>query len=94
MHSLSQMDNILDILGGTKFSSTYDFAMGIGRLVCMLSQISVCHKSGSAQIHHGAFWHVQVSAQFKRLVEIVLGGLIWNSCFVYIDDVVACSHKF
>ena len=27
-------------------------------------------------------------------MEDVLHGLIWNSCFVYIDDVLVCSQTF
>ena len=27
-------------------------------------------------------------------MEIVLSGLVWNSCFVYIDNVLVCSTTF
>lgn len=27
-------------------------------------------------------------------MELVLAGLVWKSCFVYIDDVLVCSQTF
>ena len=27
-------------------------------------------------------------ATFQRLIEVVLTGLLWKECFVYIDDVL------
>ena len=33
-------------------------------------------------------------ATFQRLMEVVLAGLIWESCFAYIDDVLVCSGTF
>ena len=31
---------------------------------------------------------------FQRLMEVVLAGLLWKSCFAYIDDVLVCSQTF
>lgn len=31
-------------------------------------------------------------ATFQKLMEVDLAGLIWKSCFAYIDDVLVCSH--
>ena len=31
---------------------------------------------------------------FQRLMEVVLNGLVWSTCFVYIDDVLVCSKTF
>ena len=33
-------------------------------------------------------------ATFQRLMEVVLAGLLWKNCFVYIDDVLVCSQTF
>lgn len=27
-------------------------------------------------------------------MEVVLSGLVWDSCFVYMDDVLVCSRIF
>ena len=32
-------------------------------------------------------------ATFQRLMEVVLAGMVWESCFVYIDDVLVCSES-
>ena len=31
-------------------------------------------------------------ATFQRLMQTVLAGLEWKSCFVYIDDILVCSQ--
>ena len=33
-------------------------------------------------------------ATFQRLMEIVLAGMLWESCFAYIDDLLVCSKTF
>ena len=33
-------------------------------------------------------------ATFQRLMQIVLAGLEWDCCFVYIDDILVASRSF
>ena len=33
-------------------------------------------------------------ATFERLVEIVLAGLHWETCLVYLDDIIVCWKTF
>ena len=33
-------------------------------------------------------------ATFEKLVEIVLAGLHWETCLVYIDDIIVCGKTF
>ena len=33
-------------------------------------------------------------ATFQRLMQVVLSGLEWNSCFVYLDDILIASVTF
>ena len=33
-------------------------------------------------------------ATFQRLMPVVLAGLEWHSCFVYVDDILVASHTF
>jgi len=34
------------------------------------------------------------SATFQRLMQVVLAGLEWKCCFVYLDDILVCSKTF
>ena len=50
--------------------------------------------------HHGLHEFVRmpfglcnVPAMFQHLMEVVLGGMLWKVCFVYIDDVLVCSKS-
>lgn len=31
---------------------------------------------------------------FQRLMDTLLSGLLWNSCLVYIDDIIVYSDNF
>ena len=31
-------------------------------------------------------------ATFQRVMQVVLAGLEWKSCFIYLDDIVIASH--
>ena len=33
-------------------------------------------------------------ATFQRLMQVVLAGLDWKSCFVYLDDILIASENF
>ena len=33
-------------------------------------------------------------SQFQRLMDLVLTGLIWNCCLVYLDDIIIFSRTF
>ena len=33
-------------------------------------------------------------ATFQRLMQVVLSGLEWDCCFVYIDDMLVASKTF
>ena len=97
VYPLPRIDDILDTLGGTKFFSSLDLAAGYWQI-----GMDDESKAKSAFItHHGLYEFVRMPfgmcnapATFQRLMEIVLNGLVWKSCFVYIDDVLVCSRTF
>ena len=33
-------------------------------------------------------------ATFQRLMQVVLAGIEWKFCFVYLDDILVCSSTF
>lgn len=40
------------------------------------------------------FWLCNASATFQCLMQVVLSGLEWDCCFIYIDDILVASKTF
>ena len=85
-----RIEDILDTLGGMRYFSTLDLALGYWQIE-MQNEASL--KSAFA-MHCGLhefvcmpFGLCNAPVTFQRLMEVVLSGLLWSVCFVYIDDI-------
>ena len=95
MYPLPCIDDILDTLGETKYFSSLDLGSGYWQI-----ELHPESRPKSAFVtHHGLhelarlpFGLCNGPSTFQRLMEVVLSGLVWNSCFVYMDDALVCSR--
>jgi len=97
VYPLPRIDDILDALGGTKYFSTLDLASGYWQVELdddakAKSTFTSC--KGLYEFTRMPFGLCNAPAMFQRIMQRVLAGLEWKSCFVYIDDVLVASKKF
>ncbi len=93
-YPLPRIDVTLDALGGSKWFSTLDLASGYWQV-----EVDPMDKCKTAFVTEGGLFEFNVMpfglsnapATFERLMERVLAGLHWNTCLVYIDDVIVFS---
>ena len=97
VYPLPRIDDILDTLGQQKFFSTLDLSSGFWQI-----ELDPASRPKSAFIiYQGLYEFVRMPyglcnapATFQRLMQVVLAGLEWKSCFVYIDDILVASKTF
>ena len=90
-YPLPRIDETLDALGNAAWFTTLDLQSGFWQIPVQKSDIE---KTAFAT-HHG-HWEFRVMpfglanapATFQRLMDLVLSGLHWTHCLVYLDDVV------
>ena len=94
MYPLPRIDDILDTLGKAKCFSSLDLASGYWQVEL---DVDACQKSAFTT-HRGLFEFTRMPfglcnapATFQRLMQVVLAGLEWDSCFVYLDDILMIS---
>ena len=80
-----------------KFFSSLDLASGYWQ-ISMDSESRakyafITHR-GLYEFTRMPFGMCNAAATFQRLMECVLSGMIWKSCFAYIDDVLVGSCTF
>ena len=88
VYPLPIIDDILDTLGTSQYFSSLDLSAGYWQI-----ELEPESRSKSAFVTHcGLHEFVRLPfglynglSMFQRLMEIVLNGLVWSSCFVYID---------
>ena len=88
---LPRIDETLDSLGGAKWFTTLDLLSGywqVGLTDDAKRKSAFCTHSGNFQWRVMPFGLCNAPATFERLMETVLRGLNWESCLVYLDDVI------
>jgi transposase InsO family protein len=96
-YPLPRIDDTLDVLGKSNFFTALDLKSGY-------HQIPVCEsdREKTAFItHQGLFqWNVMpfglcnAPATFQRCMDLLLAGVKWSSCMVYLDDIICFSRSF
>ena len=95
-YSLPRIET-LDALTGAKLFSTLDLASGYWQVEMNASD----HKKTAFATRHGvfepqvmAFGLCNTSGTFQRLMEFVLSCLQWQTCLIYLDDVIVFGWDF
>ena len=78
-HPIPRIDETLDALHGASWFSTLDLA-------------SFTTPYGLYQFCVMPFGLCNAPSTFQRLMELVLAGLHWSSCLVYLDDIIIYSR--
>lgn len=96
-YPLPRIDETLDQLGQAKYFTTMDLASGYWQ-VAMDSldrdKTAFVTRSGLYQYLVMPFGLTNAPSTFQRLMNLVLAGLTWKHCLVYIDDIIVFSPTF
>jgi len=91
-----RMDDCIDFLGDAKVLSTLDCNSGYWKIPVADEDRDkttfVCHVGAYCYIRL-PFGLSNAPATFQRAIDMILGGLRWKSCLVYLDDIIVFSQS-
>ena len=97
VYPLPRIDDILDTLGESKFFSSLDLASGYWQVELdpeSRQKSAFTTYCGLFEFVRMPFGLCNAPATFQRLMQKVLAGLEWCTCFVYLDDILVASRSF
>lgn len=96
-YPLPRIDESLDALSGAKYFCTADMASSFHQVSVKQEDREktafITHK-GLFQFKHMPFGLANSPKTFERLMELVMSGLQWEKCLVYLDDVIIFGKTF
>eukprot|EP00731_Ephydatia_muelleri_P015777 Em0009g201a len=96
-YPLPRIDDSLDALNGSKWFSTLDLICGYWQVEMDENdrqKTAFCTQEGLFEFKVMPFGLCNAPATFQRLMDLVLSGIQWKSCLVYIDDIVIVGKCF
>ena len=96
-YPLPRIDTTLDTLAGSKWFSTLDLISGYWQVEVNpedREKTAFCTPNGLFEFKVMPFGLCNAPATFQRLMDMVLAGVQWSSCLVYIDDVIIIGKTF
>ena len=86
---IPRVDEAQDTLAGSQRLSTVDLISKADK-----EKTAFCVPDGLFQFNVMPFRLCNAPATFQRLMDAVLGGLQWNQCLVYLDDIIVLGRSF
>ena len=96
-YPLPRIDETLDALAGAKVFTTLDLASGYWQVemdAADREKTAFATRHGLFEFQIMPFGLCNAPGTFQRLMEFVLAGLQWQTCLVYLDDVVVYGRDF
>lgn len=96
-YPLPRIDDTLTTLAGSKWFSTLDLKSGywqVGIRQEDKEKTAFSTGDGLYQFTVMPFGLCNAPATFERLMEMVLRGLTWRTCLVYLDDILVMGKSF
>lgn len=96
-YPLPRIDLTLDALHGSLWFTTLDLLSGYWQVAMDESdkeKTAFCTTEGLYQFRVMPFGLCNAPAAFQRLMDLVLSGLQWSQCLVYLDDIVVLGRSF
>ena len=96
-YPLPRIDETLDALSGAKIFTTLDLASGYWQVEvddADREKTAFTTRHGLFEFQVMPFGLCNAPGTFQRLMEFVLAGLQWQTCLVYLDDVIVYGRDF
>ena len=96
-YPLLRVDDTFDALAGSSWFSTLDLKSGYWQVKVNPSdreKTAFCTQQGLFEFNVMPFGLCNAPATFQRLMNLVLAGIQWNTCLVYIDDIIIFGKTF
>ena len=94
---MPRIDDTIDTLSGAHWFNTMDLASGYWQVEMAeedKEKTAFVTKKGLFQFSVMPFGLCNAPSTFERLIELVLRGLTWDRCLVYIDDILVYGKTF
>ncbi len=95
-YPIPRMDDCIDSLGGAKVFSTLDCNSGYWQIPIAekdRDKTAFVPHMGSNRFMRMPFGLTHAPATFQRALDILLSGVKWQFCLVYLDDVIIYSNS-
>jgi len=97
VYPLPRIDDILDTLNGMKFFSVLDQANAYWSILIAPDDREKTAFSTPVGLYHFKFLPFGLCnalSSFERLMELLLSGLQWKICLIYLDDILVFAKNF
>jgi hypothetical protein len=94
---LPRVQDCLDAVAGATLFSTFDFTSGYHQIPVRKEDIpktAFVTKYGLYEYTTMPMGLTNAPATFQRVMEIALNGLQWQTCLIYLDDIVVFGRTF
>ena len=96
-YPLPRISSCLESLGGSCFFSTLDLRAGYFQTEIDpkdADKTAFVTRSGQYRFTVLSMGLANAPSQFQRLMDLILAGLVWETCLVYLDDIIVYSTSF